>query len=120
MDAHRSFAQIAVVADVLYRDEGKIGIRLEDRREWAKTLEPDDEIALEPTTNSDTIASILRSLVARVVMSNCRKRRAIAEAKVKTDKVDARILAPLLAVDLLLETWVADDQTRMRLRQFTT
>jgi hypothetical protein len=42
--------------------------------------------------------------------------RAIAEAKVKTDKVDARILAQLLAADFLPETWVADDQTRIRRR----
>jgi transposase len=48
-----------------------------------------------------------------VVVSNPRKTRAIAEAKVKTDKVDARILAQLLAADFLPETWVADDRTRM-------
>ena len=46
-------------------------------------------------------------------MSNTHKSRAIAEAKVKTDKVDARILAQLLAVEFLPETWVADDRTRM-------
>ena len=56
---------------------------------------------------------MLRPLVRRVVVSNPRKTRAIAEAKVKTDKVDARILAQLLAVDFLPETWVADDRTRM-------
>lgn len=113
MDVHRTFAQIAVVEDGLCRDEGKIGVRPEDLRAWAATLEPDDEIALEATTNSDAIATMLRPLVARVVVSNPRKTRAIAEAKVKTDKVDARILAQLLAVDFLPETWVADDRTRM-------
>ena len=46
-------------------------------------------------------------------MSNPRKTGAIAEAKVKTDKVDARILAQLLAADFLPETWVADERTRM-------
>lgn len=116
MDVHRSFAQIAVVEDGLCRDEGKIGVTPEDLRAWADTLKPDDEIALEATTNSDAIATMLRPLVARVVVSNPRKTRAIAEAKVKTDKVDARILAQLLAVDFLPETWVADDQTRMRRR----
>ncbi len=116
MDVHRSFAQIAVVEGGLCRDEGRIGVKPEDLREWASTLAPDDEIALEATTNSDAIATMLRPLVARVVVSNPRKTRAIAEAKVKTDKVDARILAQLLAVDFLPETWVADDQTRMRRR----
>ncbi len=116
MDVHRSFAQIAVVEDGLCRDEGRIGVRPEDLREWAQTLESDDEVALEATTNSDAIATMLRPLVAKVMVSNPRKTRAIAEAKVKTDKVDARILAQLLAADFLPETWVADDQTRMRRR----
>src|SRR4051794_36392328 len=113
MDVHRSFAQIAVVENGLCRDEGRIGVRPEDLRAWAATLEPDDEVALEATTNSDAIATMLRPLVRRVIVSNPRKTRAIAEAKVKTDKVDARILAQLLAVDYLPETWVADDRTRM-------
>ncbi len=113
MDVHRTFAQIAVVEDGLCRDEGRIGVRPEDLRAWAATLEPDDEIALEATTNSDAIAMLLRPLVAKVVVSNPRKTRAIAEAKVKTDKVDARILAQLLAADFLPGTWVADDRTRM-------
>src|SRR5215213_9009713 len=67
----------------------------------------------QATTNSDAIAVLLRGLVRRVVVSNPRKTRAIAEAKVKTDKVDARILAQLLAADFLAETWVPDDRTRM-------
>ena len=113
MDVHRSFAQIAIVEDGLCRDEGRIGVRPENLRVWAQTLEPDDQIALEATTNSDAIATMLRPLVGRVVVSNPRKTRAIAEAKVKTDKVDARILAQLLAADFLPETWVADERTRM-------
>jgi hypothetical protein len=43
-------------------------------------------------------------------VSNPRKTRAIAEAKVKTDKVDARILAQLVAADFLPSTWFADDR----------
>src|SRR3954470_2097708 len=113
MDVHRSFAQVAVVENGLCRDEGRIGVKPQDLRAWAQNLEPDDEVALEATTNSDAIAAMLRPLVWRVVVSNPRKTRAIAEAKVKTDKVDARILAQLLAADFLQGTWVADDRTRM-------
>src|SRR5829696_9188243 len=119
MDVHRSFAQIAVVEDGLCRDEGRIGVKPEELRAWAETLRPDDEIVLEATTNSDAIATMLRPLVRRVVVSNPRKTRAIAEAKVKTDKVDARILAQLLAADFLPGTWVPDDRTRMLRRVVT-
>ncbi len=113
MDVHRSFAQIADGRGRSVSDEGRIGVRPEELRAWAAGLRPDDEVALEATTNSDAIATMLRPLVRRVVVSNPRKTRAIAEAKVKTDKVDARILAQLLAADFLPGTWVADDRTRM-------
>src|SRR5829696_1187837 len=113
MDVHRSFAQIAVVEDGLCRDEGRIGVRPDDLRVWSTALAPrrrnraggDDQLRCD--------RDVLRPLVRRVVVSNPRETRAIAEAKAKTDKVDARILAQLLAADFLPETWVADDRTRM-------
>jgi len=117
MDVHRTFAQIAVVEDGLCRDEGRIGVTPEALREWAETLERDDEVALEATGNSDAIAMLLTPVVKRVVVANPRKTRAIAEAKVKTDKVDARILAQLLAADFLPAAWLPDDHTRMLRRQ---
>ncbi|WP_145286175.1 IS110 family RNA-guided transposase [Pirellulimonas nuda] len=46
------------------------------------------------------------------------KTKAIAEAKVKTDKVDAEVLAQLLRCDYLPSVWVPDDVTRT-LRQLT-
>ena len=44
--------------------------------------------------------------------------KAIAEAKVKTDKVDAHTLAQLLRVDYLPAVWHPDAATA-RLRQLT-
>ena len=76
-------------------------------------------MALEATGNSDAIANLLTPLVGRVVVSNPSKTRAIAEAKVKTDKVDARILAQLLAADFLPPVWLPDDRTRALRRQVT-
>jgi len=117
MDVHREFAQLAVVEDGLVRDEGRIGVTAEELREWSLTLRPDDEVALEATGNSDAIAVLLAPKVRRLVVSNPVKTRAIAEAKVKTDKVDARILAQLLAADFLPSVWLPDDRTRMLRRQ---
>jgi transposase len=117
MDVHREFAQLAVVEDGVCRDEGRIGVTPEELRAWIDTLEPDDHVALEATGNSDAIAVLVAPRVARVVVSNPAKTRAIAEAKVKTDKVDARILAQLLAVDFLPSVWLPDDRTRRLRRQ---
>ena len=117
MDVHREFAQLAVLEDGRLRDEGKIGVTPEALRAWAEGLHSDDQVALEATGNSDAIANLLTPLVGRVVVSNPSKTRAIAEAKVKTDKVDARILAQLLAADFLPPVWLPDERTRSLRRQ---
>ena len=66
---------------------------------------------MEATGNTWAIATLLASRVGRVVVSNPVKTRAIAEAKVKTDRVDAQILAGLLAADFLPPVWLADAET---------
>lgn len=50
-------------------------------------------------------------------MSNPFKTRVIAEAKIKTDKVDASVLAELLAADYLPSVWQADETTKALRRQ---
>ena len=82
-------------------DRQAIAVTPEGLRAWAADLRLDDQVALEATGNSDAIANLLTSIVARVVVSNPSKTRAIAEAKVKINKVDARFLAQLLAADFL-------------------
>jgi hypothetical protein len=58
-----------------------------------------------------------RAQVARVVVSNPQKTRVIAESKVKTDKVDAQVLAQLLAADFLPGVWLADEETHALRRE---
>lgn len=82
-------------------------------------LGPDVQVALEATTNTWGVVDVLEPLVAEVVASNPLRTRAIAEAKVKTDKVDALVLAQLLRADYLPRVWRPDHQTR-QMRQFTT
>jgi transposase len=80
---------------------------------FARTrLEKTDRVALEATTNTWSVVAVLRPYVAAVVVSNPLKTRAIAEAKVKTDKVDAEVLAQLLRCDYLPAVWHPDEQTQ--------
>lgn len=56
----------------------------------AAELRPADTVALEVTTNATAIARLLTAhSKATVILSNPIKTRVIAEAKVKTDKIDA-------------------------------
>jgi transposase len=72
-----------------------------------------DHVALETTTNAWAVAHLIRPHVARLVVSNPVKTKTIAEAKVKTDKVDAEVLAQLLRCDYLPEVWIPDVNTRL-------
>jgi hypothetical protein len=117
LDVHRDFAQVAIWQDGLVRQAGQIATTPEALRLFADSLAPTDEVALEATGNTHAIVRLLEGRVARVVVSNPQKTRAIAEAKVKTDKVDAAILAQLLAADYLPGVWVADEDTQARRRQ---
>ena len=117
LDVHREFAQVAVWEDGRVRHVGQISTTPEALRLFAASLAPTDEVAIEATCNTHAIARLLEPRVARVVVSNPQKTRAIAEAKVKTDKVDAEVLAQLLAADYLPAVWLPDDETHALRRQ---
>ena len=92
LDVHREFAQVAVWEDGVVRQAGQIALTDEALRVFADSLGPEDEVAIEATCNTQAIVRLIEPHVARVVVSNPQKTRAIAEAKVKTDKVDAEVL----------------------------
>jgi transposase len=49
-----------------------------------------------------------------VILANPKKTRMIAEAKIKTDKIDARILADLVRADLVARSYVPPKEIRMQ------
>jgi transposase len=112
LDVHREFAEVAIWQEGVVRPAGRIGTTPEALRLFAESLCKQDEVAIEATCNTHAIARLLERHVGRVVVSNPQKTRAIAEAKVKTDKVDARVLAELLAANYLPGVWLADDATQ--------
>jgi len=117
VDVHRDFAQVAIWENGTVRHAGRVEICGESLRVFADSLGPEDEVAIEATCNTHAIVRAIEPRVARVVVSNPMKTRAIAEAKVKTDKVDAAVLAELLAADYLPSVWVADEGTQALRRQ---
>jgi transposase len=108
LDVHREFAQVAIWQGGVVTQAGRFATTPEGVRGFAEGLGSGDEVALEATGNTWAIATLLASRAGRVVVSNPVKTRAIAEARVKTDKVDAEILAQLLAADYLPAVWRPD------------
>ena len=116
LDVHRAFAVVAVLEDGGLRDGGRVALEHDKVVAFAKTLRPDDELVLEATGNSAILVRLLSPFVRRVVVANPVQVRAIAWAKVKTDRIDAGMLAKLYASGFLPEVWVADEETQARRR----
>lgn len=114
LDVHKRF----VVACALYGDgEVAFRTRFNCTREGIigfadQFLEADDEVVMEVTTHTNAVSALLTPSVARVVVSNPKKTRAIAEATIKTDSVDARTLADLLRCRYISEIWQPPEHVR--------
>src|SRR2546428_11990089 len=95
LDVHRDFCEVAIKDESGLRLAGRVKSSPEELELFAQSLAPDDQIALEATGQALVIARLLEPHVGRVLVANTRKLRAIAESKVKTDKVDAMTLCEL-------------------------
>ena len=120
LDVHKRVVEACIVdqsGNVVHRE--RFALNRRTLQLFAtKVLQPTDHVAFEATTNCWAVADALRPHVAKLVVSNPLTTRAIAQAKVKTDKVDAHVLAQLLRCDFLPEVWQPDEATRL-LRELT-
>src|SRR5436190_9190085 len=112
LDVHRDFCEVAIKDGAELRLAGRVKTTPEELEPFAQRLAPDDQVAMEATGPALAIARILEPHVGRVLVANTRKCSAIAQSKVKTDKVDASTLCELLAAGLLPAVWSPDEFTR--------
>lgn len=118
MDVHRDFCEVAIAENGEVRSAGRVATRLPALELFAGSLVEGDVVALEATSGTDRIVSVLQEHGIQVVVANTRKLKSITEAKAKTDRLDARTLAKLLVSGLLDEVWTPDERTRA-LRRLT-
>jgi transposase len=92
---------------------GSIETTPEQLELFAQSPAPTDRVVLEATGNALAIARILEPHVGEVVFAHAKQVRAISHARVKTDKIDAKVLADLLAAGLIPAVWIGDERSRM-------
>ena len=119
LDIHRVFAEAVMLADGTIRRLGRIGMTREHLEAFARRLTHDDHVVVEATGNATAVAEVIGPHVGRVVIANPRQVRLIAEARIKTDVIDATVLARLYASGFLPEVWVPDQRTLALRRQVT-
>jgi transposase len=106
LDIHRHYTLAArMTADGVVQEHRRLGN--EELPAYLQALEAPPAVALEATANWYHVFELVEPCAAEVVLGHPLKTRIIAEAKVKTDKVDATILAHLLRADLLPRAYMA-------------
>src|SRR3954464_2677850 len=118
IDVHRDFCEVAIAEGGSVRTAGRVATEPEALALLARSLGPDDEVAIEATANAVAIARIIEPHVRRVVLANPKAVREQAR-RAKTDRIDAKLLARFLAVGFLDEVWTPDDRTQTRRRLIT-
>jgi len=111
LDLHKRYSEFAtmdIFGNVLR--QGRIENTLEEMKTFSESIPAQSSIAIE-SSSTWYWAHRLLSERHRVVLSNPIKNKAIASAKVKTDKIDSVMLATLLRGGFMAECYVPSRET---------
>jgi transposase len=116
LDVHRDFCVIAICEEGVVRSAGRVPSTPEGIEAFAESLLRTDRVALEVTGSAWELARILELHVDRVVVVSPDD-TGIVQARAKTDRLDAQVLARLLWAGELESVWVPDEQCRVLRRR---
>ncbi|TGU58109.1 IS110 family transposase, partial [Mesorhizobium sp. M2D.F.Ca.ET.147.01.1.1] len=106
MDINRVAAEVVSLLDGEIVKLGRVQMLRNKLEEFARReLTRDDHVVIEATGNAAAVAEVLSPYVDRIVIANPKQVHMIAHAKVKTDTIDATVLAKLYASGFLPEVW---------------
>jgi transposase len=119
IDVHKKYCQATLMSE-----QGQImhELRFDNTKQGAtslvdlaRTVDPHVKAVVEPSANFwIRIYDKLEDEGVEVKLSNPLRTKAIAEARIKTDKIDAKTLAYLLRGDLVAESYVPPRKNRER------
>ena len=119
LDIHRAFAEAVAWDEGELKRLGRVDMRRHLLEAFAKKLSKEDVVVIEATGNASSVAAVIAPHVKKVVIANPKQVRIIAHAKIKTDTIDASVLAQLYASGFLPEVWIPDEPTQALRRQVT-
>lgn len=113
IDHHKRYCQLAAVDEqgVLVK-ERRVLTEREQLTQFVQELAQPCVATLEAGRNWGLVYDWLEEMVEEVQLAHPLKVKAIASAKIKTDRIDARILAQLLRADLLPTAHIPSPRTR--------
>lgn len=118
-DIHRAFAGAVALEDGRLKRLGRVSMRRDLLEKFVAALSKDGVVVAEATGNAAAAAAVIGPHVKRAVIANPKQVRIIAHAKIKTDTIDAGVLAQLSASGFLPEVRIADAVTQALRRRVT-
>src|SRR3954467_8440667 len=116
LDVHRDFCVVAICEEGELRNGARVPSTPEGLAVFAESLIGSDRVALEVTGSCWEVARILESHVDRVIVVSPDDTGS-AQARAKTDRLDARTLARLLWSGELESVWMPDERCRVLRRR---
>jgi len=115
-DVHKNYTTVSFINDDGYVLSTKSFSNDIESLKGLLSRFPEEEFSavLEAGLNWGLIYDLLESIeeVKEVSLAHPPKVKAIASAKIKTDKIDSRILGQLLRADLIPEVWIPSKEVR--------
>jgi len=120
LDVHKEYCQAAILDERgKLLSEKRIQTSEQGFKQLAKAMDDGSSIVMEASCSFYTPYDFFSGRGYEVRVAHPKNVKAIAASKVKTDRIDARILADLLRADLIPETYVPDRGIR-QLRDLLT
>lgn len=113
LDVHKRFTQFAVTDEKgQIVSEGRFANSDENFERFLRSLEESTEIVMEACSVWEPAYDLIESNGFDVCLAHPIKTKAIAAAKIKTDSLDAKMLANLLRADLIHRSLVPSHELR--------
>lgn len=113
VDVHKKYSQVAVLSD---QGEIQMNVKMPNEKrlfsELLSELHEPCQAVIEAGYSWGTMFDLLTELGVDVTVAHALKVKAIASAKIKTDKIDAKTLAELLNANLIPEVHVPSKEVR--------
>ena len=113
VDLHKKYSYVTrMTEEGEILDHGRVGHNPESLATFVQSIDKDDSLAVEATCNWYYFYELVENQTPNISLAHPLKTRIIAEARVKTDKIDSKTLAHLLRADLLPTSYIPTRQTR--------
>jgi transposase len=112
LDVHKNYCRAIICTETgEVVKEGRFSSRKDEIEKFFAGYD-ESMIAFEATSNYEFFYEIIENMNCKPILAHPRKTRAIADVKIKTDKIDANILMHLLRTDLLPTSYVPSKPIR--------